>query len=186
MSGSRRPRRTPSEPYSVGITHGFDPDQASELGAPRSPTVLVVLVLVEVLGTVVAAPLLAGVADAVVARQLSLQGLEIGGGGAVLELPRYLCLLGLGSAAPHGSTPLHAGTGRPGESAASFISTTSSRSHRTGLGGLDATRPQPPTECPEKYDQGVSRAPAQALVVTCARLPPTRPGVGCPREKESA
>src|ERR687893_1745117 len=147
---------------------------------------LIVLVLVDILGTVAVATVLAGVADAVIARQFSLQGLEIGGGGAVLELPRHLCLLGLGSAAPHGSTPSHAGTGRPGESAASFISTTSSRSHRTGLRGPDATRPQPPTERPEKYDQGESRAPARALGVTCARLPPTRPGAGCTREKESA
>jgi hypothetical protein len=57
---------------------------------------------------------------AIVARQLSLKSSEIGGGGAVLEFPGHLRLLGLRTAAPHGSTPSHAGTKPSGGSAASL------------------------------------------------------------------
>src|SRR5918998_2162609 len=42
---------------------------------------------------------------------LTLQGVEIHRGGAVLELSGHLCLLGLGPAAPHGSSPLQQGRG---------------------------------------------------------------------------
>ena len=47
------------------------------------------------------------------ARQLALQGGEVGVRGVVLQLPGHLRLLGLSTAAPHGSTPSHRIRGSP-------------------------------------------------------------------------
>src|SRR5690349_15549363 len=46
-------------------------------------------------------------------RQLALQGGEVGVRGVVLQLPGHLRLLGLSTAAPHGSTPSHRMRGSP-------------------------------------------------------------------------
>ncbi|KOX14867.1 hypothetical protein ADK66_02035 [Micromonospora sp. NRRL B-16802] len=46
-------------------------------------------------------------------RQFALQGGEVGVRGVVLQLPGHLCLLGLSTAAPHGSTPSHRMRGSP-------------------------------------------------------------------------
>src|SRR3712207_2113697 len=46
-------------------------------------------------------------------RQLALQGGEVGVRGVVLQLPGHLRLLGLRTAAPHGSTPSHRIRGSP-------------------------------------------------------------------------
>src|SRR5581483_7793464 len=87
-------RKTPLAQYCAASIHGFNP----------STPVLVVVVGVSILAAVgftVAVTVVAAVA----ARQLSLQSFEVRGGRAVLQLSSHLCLLGLGSAAPHGSTP---------------------------------------------------------------------------------
>src|SRR4051794_15397559 len=46
-------------------------------------------------------------------RQFALQGGEVGVRGVVLQLPGHLRLLGLSTAAPHGSTPSHRIRGSP-------------------------------------------------------------------------
>src|SRR6185312_7077369 len=83
--------------------------------ASVSAAALVVLVRVRLVGAVVFIAVVA-----VAARQLSLQSLKVRSRRAVLELTRHLRLLGLSPAAPHGSTPSHAGTKPSGGSAASF------------------------------------------------------------------
>jgi hypothetical protein len=45
--------------------------------------------------------------------KLALQRREVGVRGVILQLPGHLCLLGLSTAAPHGSTPSHRITGQP-------------------------------------------------------------------------
>src|SRR3954454_195023 len=46
-------------------------------------------------------------------RQFALQGGEVGVRGVILQLPGHLRLLGLSTAAPHGSTPSHRIRGSP-------------------------------------------------------------------------
>src|SRR6187549_2222930 len=88
---------------------GRDSEQArADLSAPGS-----VLVVVDVRGVrvVVVVDLVLLVGRGGPATDLTLQGVEIHSGGAVLELSGHLRLLGLGPAAPHGSSPLQQGRG---------------------------------------------------------------------------
>src|SRR5690349_7861501 len=94
------------------------PTCADTPGARPSSAVRRVLVVVEVRGVrvgvvVVVLGFLVGRGGPVgrPATDLALQGIEIHLGGAVLELSGHLRLLGLGPAAPHGSSPLQQGRG---------------------------------------------------------------------------
>src|SRR5699024_6228141 len=102
-------------------------------------TVVVVPVVVRVF-----VPLLVLMAVLVrgVARQLSLKCLEVRGGNAVLELPGHFRLLGLSSAAPHGSTPLRGGGAAGGNRRPRVLSTTISYEtpSRVPRAGRDAAR----------------------------------------------
>src|SRR5262249_34474156 len=80
----------------------------------RGEVVFVVLVLGLVFGGLVVE--LVRVVELIIRRtsaKLALQRREVGVGGVVLQLPGHLCLLGLSTAAPHGSTPSHRITGQP-------------------------------------------------------------------------
>src|SRR5690606_1176753 len=100
-----------------------------------SAAVVVVPVVVRVLVPVLVLVAVVGR----LARQLTLQCIEVRGGNAVLELPGHFCLLGLSSAAPHGSTPLHRGGAAGGNRRPRVVSTTFPTTHRTVSKGTYAT-----------------------------------------------
>src|SRR5574342_421569 len=110
-SRTRSPRSTssPTDPADGGGRAGS--------ATPRSPLAVVVLrglfvvFVVGVVGLEVLLVLLGHLVRPAAASELALQRGEVGVGGVVLQFPGHLRLLGLSSAAPHGSTPSHRNCG---------------------------------------------------------------------------
>src|SRR5690606_7135077 len=117
-------------------------------GAPSGPVALVrrvVDVLVVVLVLVVLVVLVevrVRTPTRLVAGELALQRGEVGVGGLVLQLPGHLRLLGLSTAAPHGSTPSHRNCGAAQQGRAPTTSGISRASYGTSLEACSAPRPR--------------------------------------------
>src|SRR4051812_14719816 len=79
----------------------------------RRPGVLVVLSVVLVVIDELFVVVVEVTVGLTATRQFALQGGEVGVRGVILQLPGHLRLLGLSTAAPHGSTPSHRIRGSP-------------------------------------------------------------------------
>src|SRR4029453_68391 len=94
------------------------PRALCESGQPSAPRRRpAVLLVVRVIVFVVVNELVVVVIEVMIGltstRQFALQGGEVGVRGVVFQLPGHLRLLGLSTAAPHGSTPSHRIRGSP-------------------------------------------------------------------------